>query len=67
MTLYLLIHHSYDEGKKIIGIYSTEEKAKDQIAIEIDIDKRLYPTAPARFEQKEYYYDIINLELDESA
>lgn len=49
----------------IIGIFSSEEKAKKAIKLNIDSDKNQYPKYPSRYEQKEYCYHITEYTVDE--
>lgn len=67
MKLFILEFRSplYHEDDKIIGAFSSEEKAKAEIQSQIAVDKAAYSRYPARHQQSDYYYNIIETELDE--
>ena len=57
--------YAYPEDTKILGIFSTEEKAENTIQDAIAFDKEIHPGYPARYQQRRSYYNIAECELDE--
>lgn len=57
------IHHPSDSC--LIGVYSTNEKAKAAVKNAIESDARSYPNHPRREEQDEWSYKIETKYIDE--
>lgn len=56
-------HHPGDS--RLIGVYSTNEKAKAAVKNAIESDARSYPNHPRREEQDEWSYKIETSYIDE--
>lgn len=65
MKIFILTHQPYKEDLRIIGAYLSEEKAKKMIQTEIELDKSINPGFPTRYEQREAWYNIIEVEVEE--
>lgn len=66
MQIFCVLYSGYDNETNLIGAFSSEEKAQVAINDAISADKALYPNYPSRYQQREFYYAIIEKELDEA-
>jgi hypothetical protein len=55
----------YPEDNKILGVFSSEELAEATIEWNMRLDCSMHPDYPARYQQKRFYYNIRECELNE--
>jgi len=63
MTVFVVLFHSYDAGTYLIGVYTTRERAEEEIEQNISADRLAYPKHPARYEQRRTHYSITECEV----
>lgn len=54
----------YPEDSRVLGVFSTLEKAREAIKDNIEADKWGYPNHPRRYQQNALYYNIDSYYLD---
>lgn len=65
MFIATFMSNHYPEDNRILGVFSSEEKAEECIKDYMRTDKNIYPKFPARYQQKRAYYNINECDLDE--